>query len=128
MGTTMMIVVTVILSGAVAGYALSTSSPLSAPLVLFSASARPASENSIRITITNMYGETVQLDELRVYAGASDENVSCIFDRSSNENLEVGNAFSVQYDAPGIGETVFVRVVHVPAGSILFQGTVRVRE
>jgi flagellin-like protein len=127
-GTTMMIVVTVILSGMVAGYVISTSGSLGAPSALLGVTARLASENTIRLTITNMGGETVLLNELRVYAGASDENVNCIFDRSSNENLEVGNIFSVEYSAPaGIGETVFVRVVHAPASSILFQGTVRVR-
>lgn len=124
----MMIVITVILSGMVAGYVISISSPLGAPSTLFGVSARLADENTVRLTIANIQGETVLLSELRVYAGASDENISCIFDRSSSENIEVGNAFSVEFDAPsGAGESVFVRIVHAPTGSILYQGTARVR-
>lgn len=87
----------------------------------------------MRLTITNMGGETILLSELRVYAGMSDENVSCIFGLKENEapssrELEVENVFSVEYHVSArAGETVFVRVVRAPSTSIIWQGSVKIK-
>ena len=147
-GVILMVAITVILAAVIAGFIFGMSTKVkSAPQVQLYLEDAPGAVNNSKgnelFTVTHYGGDELDLGEIKLQVLASNGNDELTWDgnKFSGNKLEtneindkifsVGESFTVQEKKDenfiNDADTLTLRVIHLPTGTIIFEGSVKVQ-